>query len=203
MNDPAEYIDKGLLHAYILGLTTAEENEEVELLATKHEAVRKAIETFETDLESYARANAVAPDPTLKPFLIAAIDYSERIERGEAPAFPPELNETSSIQDYAEWLDRANMQPPAVIEDFFAKIIKHEPGALTAIVWIKDMAPPEVHDDEFEKFLIVEGTCDIFIEDEVNHLTPGEFLKIPLHKTHRVKVTSDIPCKVILQRIAA
>ena len=88
-------------------------------------------------------------------------------------------------------------------EEVFAKIIGYTPEAITAIVWLKDYAPHEVHDNEYERFLIVEGTCDIIVEDEVNQLVPGDYFAIPLHKKHLVKVTSSIPCKVILQRVAA
>jgi mannose-6-phosphate isomerase-like protein (cupin superfamily) len=65
------------------------------------------------------------------------------------------------------------------------------------------MAPDEIHDNEYEKFLIVEGECDITVGTNVHHLTPGNYFSIPLHATHSVKVTSKTPCKVILQRVAA
>lgn len=88
-------------------------------------------------------------------------------------------------------------------DNIYAKIIGYTPEATTAIVWLKDYAPHEVHDNEYERFLIVEGTCDIIVEDQVNQLVPGDYFAIPLHKNHLVKVTSSIPCKVILQRVAA
>jgi mannose-6-phosphate isomerase-like protein (cupin superfamily) len=65
------------------------------------------------------------------------------------------------------------------------------------------MAPQELHHDEHEKFLIVEGSCTISVEDKSYDLVAGDFLQIPLHKKHHVTVTSSIPCKVILQRAAA
>ena len=65
------------------------------------------------------------------------------------------------------------------------------------------MAPQEVHDNEYKKFLIVEGTCDIVIGENAHSLVPGDVLEIPLHTTHFGRVTSSMPCKVILQRIAA
>ena len=74
---------------------------------------------------------------------------------------------------------------------------------ITAVIWIGQMAPDETHDDEHEKFLILEGTCDITVGNDVHHLKAGDYFAIPLHKTHMVKVTSDVPCKAILQRIAA
>ena len=65
------------------------------------------------------------------------------------------------------------------------------------------MAPEEIHTNEFERFLIVEGSCDIQIGETVHQLQAGDFLSIPLFENHFVTVTSSIPCKVILQRVAA
>ncbi|MEO5942329.1 MAG: cupin domain-containing protein, partial [Ferruginibacter sp.] len=107
-----------------------------------------------------------------------------------------------AIETYAPWLNRSDMTAPDN-EAIFAKIIGYTPEATTAIVWIKEYAPHEVHDHEYEKFLVVEGTCDIIVEGKVHSLIPGDYFAIPLHKKHVVKVTSIIPCKVILQRIAA
>ena len=203
MKNIQEYIESGILEAYVFGIAAPEEAKEVEEMANEYEGVRAAIELIGRGLENYAQDNAIAPDPTIKPFLIATIDYAERMEKGERASFPPLLDESSQISDYTEWLNRPDMQLSPEFKDLQAKIIGYTAEALTAIVWIKDMAPREVHEDEFEKFLIVEGTCDIIIGEEVHHLVPGNVLSIPLHKNHEVKVTSNIPCKVILQRIAA
>jgi mannose-6-phosphate isomerase-like protein (cupin superfamily) len=92
---------------------------------------------------------------------------------------------------------------PAENEGVFARIIGYTPEVITAIVWLKDYAPAEVHHNEYERFLIVEGSCDIFIGDEMHQLSPGDYLQIPLFADHRVVITSSIPCKVILQRVAA
>jgi mannose-6-phosphate isomerase-like protein (cupin superfamily) len=203
MKNIQKYIESGILEAYVFGIAAPEEAKEVEEMANQYEGIRAAIELIGRDLENYSQANAIAPDPTIKPFLIATIDYTERMEKGERASFPPLLNEGSQISDYAEWLNRPDMQLSPEFNDLQAKIIGYTTEVLTAIVWIKEMAPQEVHEDEFEKFLIVEGTCDIIIGGEVHHLVPGNVLSIPLHKYHEVKVTSNIPCKVILQRVAA
>ena len=134
---------------------------------------------------------------------MAMIDYTERLNNGEQPSFPPVLNENSTIADYDQWLNRTDSKLPNNFKDFYAKIIGYTPEVTTAIIWINDMAPQEVHQHEFEKFLILEGTCDITIADEVRSLKAGDFLSIPLYKKHDVKITSLNPCKAILQRIAA
>ncbi len=197
-----EYIDSGILEQYVLGVTTPEESREVELIAANHPAIQYEIDAIYLALETYAMENAIAPNPILKPFLLATIDYSDRLKSGESVTEPPILNKKSIIEDYAVWLNRNDMISPDM-DDVYAKIIGYTPTVVTAIVWIKSYAPHEVHDHEFEKFLIIEGTCEIIIGDEVNKLIAGDYFEIPLHKNHFVKVTSIIPCKVILQRIAA
>ncbi len=202
MKTNKDYIDSGILEQYVLGHTSPGESKEVEVMAASDPAIRMEIEAITNALETYAMENAMAPNPVIRPFLLAMVDYSERIINGEPVSAPPLLNQHSAIQDYAAWLNRDDMVSQDT-GDLFAKIIGHSPEATTAIVWIKDYAPQEVHDNEYEKFLIVEGTCNIIVGEEVNPLIAGDYFAIPLHKTHMVKVTSSIPCKVILQRIAA
>jgi mannose-6-phosphate isomerase-like protein (cupin superfamily) len=204
MKDISEFIESGVIEAYVLGMASPEEIQEVEEYAMVHPEIHNAIDSFSDGLEQQALANAIAPDPIIKPLLLATIDFIDRMQKGETPAFPPDLNENSTANDYTEWLNRPDMVLPSYPTDLYARIIGYTPRLTTAIVWIKEMAPQEVHDHEYEKFLIVEGSCTITIADEVEHnLKAGDFLTIPLHKNHHVKVTSDIPCKVILQRVAA
>lgn len=203
MRDINEYLESGILEAYVQGSLSQDEADEVERMAASNYEIRSAIDEIGEAIELYALSNAIEPASSVKPILMATIDYTERLQNGEAQSFPPDLCAGSKITDYDEWLTRPDMKAPEVIEGIYAKIIGYTPQLMTAIVWIKEMAPQEVHDDEYEKFLIVEGTCDIIIGDEKHQLVPGDVLTIPLHKNHLVKVTSPIPCKVILQRAAA
>ncbi|MDO9000062.1 MAG: cupin domain-containing protein [Bacteroidota bacterium] len=199
----SDYIQSGILEMYLLGITSSAETTEVEEMANKYPMIRAEIDALSKDIELYASFHAVNPSPTIKPFLMASIDYSERIKNGETPSFPPMLNINSKVEDFGEWLNRKDIVLPDDFTDFYAKIIGHTQQMVTAVVWIGKMAPEEIHDDEHEKFLILEGTCDIIVENNVHHLKAGDFFEIPLHKTHTVKITSDVPCKTILQRMAA
>ncbi len=201
--DIKEYISSGILEQYVLGTISKEESLEVEKVAMMHTEVQNEIEEISKAIEQYAMENAVEPSRNVKTFLIATIDYMERMENGEAPSFPPALSASSTLADFASWLNREDMILPADAEDPYAKIIGYTPSQKTAIIWIKDSTPPELHHEEYEKFLIAEGTCNIIVEEKVYQLVPGDYFAVPLHKTHIIKVTSDIPCKVILQRIAA
>ncbi|MGZ3884342.1 MAG: cupin domain-containing protein [Bacteroidia bacterium] len=188
---------------YVLGLTTPEETKDVEVLAAAHAEIAKELAEINGAVEQLALRSKVEPDPTIKPFLMATIDYIERLKAGEPVSFPPELNENSTPADYKDWLGRPDMKLPANFNEFHASIIGHTAQATTAIVWINSGAPPETHDNEYEKFLIIEGSCDITIGSDTHSLVAGDYLAIPLHEPHFVKVTSREPCKIILQRVAA
>lgn len=202
MTTGKNYIESGILEQYVLGHTSPDETREIELVAAADPAIRMEIEKISEALMAYAMDHAINPSPILKPLLLATIDYSERLKNGEPVTEPPALNENSAIEDYAAWLNRKDMTYQGT-ENIYAKIIGYTAEATTAIIWIKDYAPQEIHDHEIEKFLIVEGTCYITVGDEVNELSPGDYFAVPLYKTHMVKVTSTIACKIILQRTAA
>jgi mannose-6-phosphate isomerase-like protein (cupin superfamily) len=204
MSKYEEFIASGILELYVLGLTTAKEDAEVvDMLELYPQQLGQEIQEICIIQERLALAGAVEPDPIIKPFLLARIDYMDRMMAGEAAAEPTELSPLSKITDYNEWLVREDMFLPADAGDVHAKLIGVTPKIISAIVWIKVMAPQEVHDDEYERFLIVEGTCDIQVGESIHPLVAGDFFQIPLHESHTVTVTSIVPCKVILQRVAA
>ncbi|MBC8033732.1 MAG: cupin domain-containing protein [Chitinophagaceae bacterium] len=180
-----------------------EEIREVEERAATDPSVRAAINNFSISLEKNAIKNAIAPPAVVKPFLMATLDLMERLAKGETLGSPPKMHSNSKIADYEDWLNRPDMALTPYFEGVYAKIIGYTPKIITAIVWLREMAPDEVHHSEYKNFLIVEGTCSITIEEEVHNLVPGDYLAIPLYKNHFVTVTSEEVCKVILQRVAA
>jgi mannose-6-phosphate isomerase-like protein (cupin superfamily) len=169
-----------------------------------HPEVSKELEQIELGFEQFDQLNKKQPHGAVKPMILATLDFVKRMENGESPSHPPLLTANSKKQDFAQWLDRSDFENPEEIEEIYGKIISMnaETGG-TLVVWIKHMAPEEVHHAEYEKFLILEGTCDIVVSGKVHSLVPGDFFQIPLFEDHEVIVTSEIPCKVILQRTAA
>lgn len=204
MNEYLEFLHSGILELYVLGYTSEEEDSQVRAMAVLHPELEHELLAIEIALEKYAVATGVIPDPVIRPLLLSKIDLFERLMAGEVLGDVPLLSPFSKIDDYQQWIDRPDMVPDE--QDFdgvFAKIIGHTREVLTALVWIRDMAPDEAHNQELERFLIIEGTCDIHVEGDVFSLREGDYFQIPLNKNHLVWVTSDIPCKAVLQRIAA
>lgn len=197
------YINSGIIELYVMGALSSEEADEVAQLASKHPEISAEIERVSITLESYAIGNAKTPGPDVKPMLMATLDYMQRLENGETPVKAPVLSKNSKIEDFSQWLNRADMQAPPQFGQTYIKIISYTPQSSTAIVWLTEGSPEETHTDEYESFFILEGTCDIRINEEVYPLYPGDQLSIPLHSVHAVKVTSKTPCKLILERRAA
>jgi mannose-6-phosphate isomerase-like protein (cupin superfamily) len=198
-----ELLDSGLLELYAIGCLEGSELDLVKRAMSDDPEIVREVAQIERTVRLLAQAGAVAPNPTIKSLLLAKVDYAERIANGEIVAMMPVLNERSRIEEFEHWLSREDMQMNSSFDDAQVCIISDEPEKMTAIVWLKAGAPPEVHTDEYEKFLIVEGTCDLTIGESVNNLQRGDFLSVPLHISHNVRVTSAIPCKIILQRVKA
>jgi len=202
MKNVDDFIASGILEMYVLGQATAEEHAEVEQMAALFPAVTVEINEIEKALERYASLHSKEPSATMKPNIMAGIDYTIRLQNGEQLSNPPMLNDNSVPEDFLEWTSREDMVP-GEYDDIFVKLISANDERMIGIVWIKEMAPEEVHKDEYESFLILEGTCDIAVGESVFPMKPGDFLTIPLHVAHHITVTSHFPCKVILQRLAA
>jgi mannose-6-phosphate isomerase-like protein (cupin superfamily) len=202
MKDCNEFIESGILELYVLGDTTPEEDAAVEEMSRLYPRVQTEIAEIRLAMDNYATARgSIEPDPIIRPFLMATIDYMDRLGKGEPFTFVPAMTESSTIADYESWINREDIVAPVDYEGVYAKILSYTEELISAVVWLKEMAPQEVHDNEYERFLILEGTCVITIAEDNYPLGRGDFLQIPLHKNHYVTVTSAIPCKVLLQRV--
>lgn len=203
MNTMNDYIGSGLLELYVLGLCSEEEAATVKQLAQQHPEIEAEIRNIETALQLYAESQAAAPPDTARALLIATIDYTTRLQNGEPVTTPPLLHAGSVAADFEPWLSRPDMVRTNEPDNIFLKLIGANEKATTAILWLVKGAPGESHADEHERFLILEGTCDIVVSGQTNKLKAGDYFEIPLHADHHVTVTSAYPCKIILQRVAA
>jgi mannose-6-phosphate isomerase-like protein (cupin superfamily) len=203
MNTINDYINSGILELYVFGMTTEEENNEITKLASENIEIKNEIEAIEKAM--MVTSEKVAPDfsPQVKAMTLATINYMERLKNGEEYQLAPVLNKNSKVSDFESWINRPNMQVTEEYETIDVKIISANPEVTTAIIWLKHGAPIEIHDDEYEHFLIAEGTCTITIGETNHDLVAGDYLSIPLYIGHSVLVTSSIACKIILQRVAA
>lgn len=67
------YIESGIIESYVLGLASAEEAAELEMLAIKHPAIKQAVDDFALSIQRSAVENAVIPPPALKQQIMDAL----------------------------------------------------------------------------------------------------------------------------------
>lgn len=138
--DHEAFIDSGVLELYVYGIASDDEVNAVHAALKLSGHVREALLFVELVAEELAQLDAVTPDPIIKPFLLSTIDLQDRMMAGEVLLDAPLLNERSVASDFSIWLDRGDIVPPAEIDGIFAKIISANATAMTAIVWITEMA---------------------------------------------------------------
>src|SRR4051812_43803030 len=109
MKNLKSFIESGILELYAMGSSSPKENDLEEEMAATFNEVREEIDLITEALECYALAHPVAPGPIVKPFLLATIDFTERMKNGEQPSFPPELGEGSTVEEFSEWLNKPDM----------------------------------------------------------------------------------------------
>ncbi len=204
MYNVKDYIESGILELYVMGSTSVEETAEVERMAKLYPEVQAEIDAILELFQTNTTLNTKKPIPNVKALVLATIDFTERLKNGETPTNPPILTATSTKEDYAEWLNRPDLNLNGPVDDMFGKIIGFTEQATTLITWLKTGSPFEVHENQYERFLILEGSCKIeYANGDIHHLKATDFIEIPLFMGHTLTVTSSIPCKVILQRVAA
>jgi len=189
-------------HDYVLDEMSPSERLDFELAMIKDPSLKKEVMDYELVQKLLILELAVPPPPRLRQLTLDALG----IEALRKPTDRPKiLHQGSCEKDYEPWLSLPEMVPPEDLgELFFIPFAENEEG-LSAIVWIpgNGMVPEEVHHDCVERFLVLEGSCDISFGGEKYALQVGDVLHVPLHHPHKVQVTSATVCKLIVQRTAA
>lgn len=193
----------GLLELYVIGDLSNDEQNIIESAILEFPELKQDLFEIEKSLEAYAFANEHEVEMSSKPMLLAGVNYYERLKAGEEKIVPPSLNRETKIVDFNNWIENKSFQEPDSYESIHVELLSSTDHISTAMIWLKEGAPPEIHTDEIEKFFILEGSCDIFIGDTKHSLIAGDFLEIPLHIIHNVVVTSEKRCKIIMERTAA
>jgi len=77
------YIESGILELYVLGQLNAQEQTEVEAMASKYPEVKQEIEAIEIAMEQYALQNAIKPSAGLGDKIFEKIGLPGNLEKAE------------------------------------------------------------------------------------------------------------------------
>ena len=87
--DRNEILNSGLLELYVMGSLEGSELAFVNEALSRDPLLAHELDQIEQALFLYAQAHAIAPSPTVKPMLMAKIEYMERLKQGEIASTPP------------------------------------------------------------------------------------------------------------------
>ncbi|CAM4126308.1 Cupin domain protein [Pedobacter westerhofensis] len=205
-----EFIASGILELYVLGDTSDEEDAEVLIMSSKFPAeIAHEIMEISMALEYFSLENAVEPSARLRENLFSKFFHQGNAADKSAPQsrkYPrpaseiPRLTHFSKIEDYTDWFDPEDLITPADFKGARIKLLG-QTAEMTTMLICATAIEGEVHHEHYERLLVIEGSCDVIVENKVFSFHKGDFIDIPLHKWHDVVITSAMPCKAILQRI--
>jgi len=192
-----EYIGSGILELYCLGNLSPQEEEEV-LQMMIHPEVKHEIVRIQTALEAYAQKHAVEPPVHMQGTINTLIGNLEK----EILMYRHDLPVLNKYTNYLPWLQLVQDDIPKTIEGGrYTKMLTRTSSVMQMLVVSETDIEDELHTDEMESFIVLRGTCDCTIGDKVFSMKAGDYMEIPLHIHHDVKVHSPYVV-AILQRIA-
>ncbi|GAB3807785.1 hypothetical protein GCM10028819_45370 [Spirosoma humi] len=120
------YLKDGILEAYLLGLTTEKEKEEVEQLLAKDDDVRTALNELEADMEAYFLRNGVPPPPSIREAVMLRISETEIKKWEEEPS-------TQTAQESTETRSNEQSYVHVEVDDTHIRVHKYWRPAFIAV----------------------------------------------------------------------
>lgn len=196
--DLQDYIESGIIEDYCLGTLSEEASVELLDMADRHPEIKHQIDEYRECLETYSLENMRTPSPGLKKLVFELLDNLVKEEERKIES-PPLLNKYS---DYRNWLEIArSVLPPSLQKNMFIRDIRDDDSVSQTVIWTRVDYPDEVHENEQESFIILEGKCRCHIAGKIVELGPGEYLEIPLFAHHNVEIIGTQPVLAIVQRV--
>ena len=182
------YIESGILELYALNLLDEAEKSSVDELLAVHEELGEELERIYITLEQHALSHTVTPRPELRDEILDSIENLIK-EKIMDPNDLPLINQNS---DYKNWLKLiADFDELTPGENGKAVKVLRNDGQVTQLLISSTTAiEQEIHQDEYESFLILSGACKCTVGNEERFMTAGDFMAVPLYQSHDVQLLS-------------
>jgi len=193
-----EYIDSGILYDYCTGALSASSQAEVERICARYPEVEQELASLQATIGAYAQHAAVWPGAGVEETIWNTLDNINRENTGDLSSLPV----INRFSDYKKWQHMViPFMPKEIKEGIEIKTIRDSGGITQMLVVSRTDVEEEVHENERESFIVLEGECECYIDDKTYRLGPGGFIEIPLHTRHNVRVLSPYVVAV-LQHVA-
>jgi len=196
--DIEAYINSGILYDYCTNTLSAVKRIEVEQVCAEYPEIKKELLQIQHALDRFAGSSPMWPGEKIKEGIWNTLENINKEKAGD-------LNDLPVINKYSDHNRWKNiilpLMPRDIPEEPVITPLRNSGGVMQVLMIGKTGVEDEVHEQEQESFLVLEGECDCHIGDNVYRLGPGGFIEIPMYEHHDVKVISEYVVAV-MQRIA-
>jgi mannose-6-phosphate isomerase-like protein (cupin superfamily) len=197
MTDPDKYLTDGTLIDYSLGLLNENDRLEMEIALELYPQLKEELRMLQDILHKYLR-NKPEASAELKERIWATLQNIS-LEKYMNLQHLPLINKYSN---HKSWMDAVSpLLPKKLKAPFYARPLTNTKGVTQVLIMSGIDIPDEVHEDELESFILLEGECECHVGERIIKVSAGGYLEIPLHQHHDVKILSEYIVGV-MQRIA-
>ena len=191
------YIESGVLELYALDLLSETERIGVERMLATYPQLKQEYEQIQRDFENYAHVHQVVPPKELKTTIVDSILNLQKEKTMDLENLPL-INRYSN---YKSWLNLASSFGNLELDQGrYVKVLRHDDTVTQLLIVSETDIEEEIHQDEYESFLILAGYCNCKVGNNVTLMGPGDFMEIPLHEPHDVMLVQK-PVMAILQHL--
>ena len=194
--DTGKYIESGVLEEYCLGLLSEEEESYLIQMTMLYPEIKAELTAIETAMEKMANLNAVEPNPVVKQKVLSVLGFNEAgaLNINDLPVISYATDPAPCIKVFAHLI------PGEPSENFVSHLIRDDERVQQMLVISKTNVPEEQHGDFLESFFILQGRCECAIGENHYALGPGDFIEIPLHTKHDIKLVTPHVTAVLQYR---
>ncbi len=193
-----EFIASGVIETYCLGFASNEENHLVERMAAMHPEVQQELEEVRTSLEKILKSSEIKPARAIKTAVMTSIYSQQAVLK---PVFVPLMDtlpafasiEASAIANQLKW-------PTESFENIHVQELPSTPEIVNFAVWVKHGHEEEMHTDRIEFIAVLEGSCEMVMENKRTAYVKGDIIRIPINVPHYAVITSEQPMFALVQR---
>lgn len=206
MIDIKKYIESGVIEEYYLGILSDDKVSQLMQLSAQHREVKVYMEAAAIANTMFFTTIQKKPPLNCLPAIQAGIQNNKLWAQAQLD------NETKLLTHFIDISRHTSVEkieaviielkPTAAYDNIFPTLLYGDEKRELVLVWVKDFVPLEEHPELDESFLVLQGTADCYIDEEVFHMVKGDFMRIPPECEHKVMVTSKTPAKAIRCRIA-
>ena len=183
--DIQAYINSGVLEEYCLGLLSEEDQAYLIQMSMLYPEIKDELAEVEAALEQLAQSGAIEPGLGVKQRILDMFGVREAGEPTDSHELPPISNDT----DYQTWITAlSHLISRESSHDLTVDLLKDDGHFRQMLVVAGINIPEEEHGEYLESFLILEGRCECTVGSSTYILSAGDFLEIPLHMKHDIKI---------------